>query len=114
MAHNRTWAELSNDPQLRCQERVPVRQLPMRVNINVRETPRPGGRRVPARREAVLESNGVFSFLLNREAGGFGNACTARGDPTSPARTQNRTVHDGYVGQAARPPCQEPYRSRII
>jgi hypothetical protein len=22
------------------------------------------------------------------------------------ARTQNRTVHDGYVGQAARPPCQ--------
>jgi hypothetical protein len=37
---------------------------------------------------------------------GFENVFAARGDPTSPARTQNRTVHDGYDGQAARPPRQ--------
>ena len=29
-----------------------------------------------------------------------------RGDPTSAARTQNRSAYDGYVGQAVRPPRQ--------
>jgi hypothetical protein len=37
---------------------------------------------------------------------GFGNAFTARGDPTSPNATTNGRQTTGYVGQAARPPRQ--------
>ena len=37
---------------------------------------------------------------------GFGNAVTARGDPTSPDQQENKRQTTGYVGQAARPPCQ--------
>ena len=37
---------------------------------------------------------------------GFENAFAARGDPTSPSATTNGRKTTGYVGQAARPPCQ--------
>ena len=41
---------------------VEVRRLPMRVNISGRGAP-DGRARVSARREGVLEANGVFSIL---------------------------------------------------
>src|SRR6202041_1132621 len=37
---------------------------------------------------------------------GFENTFAARRDPTSPSATTNGRKTTGYVGQAARPPCQ--------
>jgi hypothetical protein len=85
---------------------VAVRQLPGSCRIQRWEGSRP--------RPAVTDRSPkprAFPDQGQKYTAGFENAFTARGDPTSPARTQNRTVHDGYVGQAARPLCQGSSRT---
>ena len=103
--HDPVWVGVSVQATAggRCTELVmgpvAVRRLPMRVNLSGRGT-LTGRARVPARREGVLEANGVFSRLIEEGSGlREQRIARTRSLPSLVRRPDRRTISDRNESQ---------------